>query len=155
VEPHAEPRVRVTPDFRVRAIGSALAGILLGMAACALRNPFRTNGDFVQEGRAAYQRACASCHGLDARGGGPVASSLVVAPPDLTILAAEHGGEFPRAQLIDVIVGRRELAAHGTREMPVWAERFGASGPGAVASGYARRRLEMLADYLESLQRRP
>jgi hypothetical protein len=72
--------------------------------------------------------------------------------PDLTTLAARHAGEFPRKYVIDVIVGRQELPTHGTREMPVWNERFG-SGPGHVASFYARRREELLADHLHTLQR--
>lgn len=50
--------------------------------------------------------------------------------------------------------GDRALPSHGTREMPVWPQRFGQ--PGAPAAGmasiYARRRLEMLSDYLESIQ---
>jgi hypothetical protein len=106
------------------------------------------------EARESYQRACAPCHGADARGGGPVARALAVPPPDLTVLAARAGGRFPRDAVIDVIAGEREVAAHGTREMPVWSQRFGpsASGAPAVAALYARRRLELLADFLASLQ---
>jgi mono/diheme cytochrome c family protein len=106
------------------------------------------------EARESYQRACAPCHGTDARGGGPVARALAVPPPDLTGLAARAGGRFPRERVIDVIAGEREIVAHGTRQMPVWSQRFGppdAGGP-AIASLYARRRLELLADYLASLQ---
>jgi hypothetical protein len=75
-----------------------------------------------------------------------------VPPPDLTTLAARHGGTFPRDYVIDVATGRQQFAAHGTREMPVWSDRFG-PGPGDVASLYARRRLELLADHLGDLQR--
>jgi hypothetical protein len=50
--------------------------------------------------------------------------------------------------------GDRALPSHGSREMPVWPQRFGQ--PGAPVTGmasiYARRRLEMLSDYLESIQ---
>jgi hypothetical protein len=77
-----------------------------------------------------------------------------VRPPDLTALAARHGGRFPREWVIDVISGEREIPAHGTREMPVWSDRFGpGSGAAHVASLYARRRAELLADHLQSLQR--
>jgi len=56
--------------------------------------------------------------------------------------------------VIAAIAGERELPAHGTREIPVWSQRFGTrSGAPAVASLYARRRLEALADYVASLQR--
>lgn len=106
------------------------------------------------EARESFQRACAPCHGTDARGGGPVARALAVPPPDLTGLAARSGGQFPRELVIDVVAGEREVAAHGTRQMPVWSQRFGPPeyGAPAVASLYARRRLELLADYLASLQ---
>jgi hypothetical protein len=107
------------------------------------------------EARESYRRACAPCHGSDARGGGPVARALAVPPPDLTGLAERYGGRFPRDLVIDLVAGEREVAAHGTRQMPVWSQRFGPPehGAPAVASLYARRRLELLADYLESLQR--
>ena len=104
-------------------------------------------------GHAWYVHACASCHGEAGRGDGPVAKALIVPPPDITTLTL-RSGEFPRADVIAVIAGERELPAHGTREMPVWSQRFGTgSGPPAVASLYARRRLEALADYVASLQR--
>ena len=125
---------------------------LIALAACTrLPSSFR-GGDPREEGEQLYLRACASCHGTDARGAGPVAPHLRVPVPDLTTLAARRGGEFPRANVIDVIVGRQELPAHGTREMPVWMERFG-PGAGNVASLYARRRVELLADHLAARQR--
>jgi hypothetical protein len=88
---------------------------------------------------------------MDGRGFGPVAPALRNPPPDLTTLAARNAGVFPRAYVIDVIAAERELPSHGTREMPVWSQRFG-PGPGRVASGYARHRLELLADHLAALQ---
>jgi hypothetical protein len=112
--------------------------------------------DHREEARDSYVRACASCHGLNGRGDGPVARELRVPPADLTTLTARHDGAFPREFLISVVTGEREVRGHGTREMPVWSERFGtASGPEAAASLYARRRLEILADHVESLQLRP
>jgi mono/diheme cytochrome c family protein len=99
-----------------------------------------------------YLRSCAPCHGEDARGTGPVASALKTPPPDLTLLADRHGGRFPRDEVIAIIAGERDIRAHGTREMPVWSQRFG-NGLGAVASVYTRRRLGLLADHLASIQR--
>jgi hypothetical protein len=60
-----------------------------------------------------------------------------------------------RALVIDPITGARAIDAHGAREMPAWREVFGPSEEGAtaVASMYARRRTEALADYVETLQR--
>jgi mono/diheme cytochrome c family protein len=129
---------------------------LLTLAACRLGQPFGASSPLspLDEGRDAYLRACASCHGADATGGGPVAAVLCVPPPDLTNLARTHGGHFPRERTIAVISGEHEVDAHGTREMPVWSQRFGGnSGATAAASLHARRRLELLTDYLESVQR--
>ena len=127
----------------MKTLGVALA--VLHLASCRSVRPLR------DDGRDWYVRACASCHGVDGRGGGPVASALRVPPSDLTALA-ERGGTFPRRYAIAVTTGAQEITGHGTREMPVWSERFGTGAEG-VASAYARRRVEMLADHLESLQR--
>ena len=124
---------------------------LIFLVACARLPSSWSASDRREEGAHIYLRACASCHGTDGRGAGPVAPHLREPVPDLTSLAARHGGQFPRDYVIDVIVGRQELPTHGTREMPVWNERFG-TGPGHVASFYARRREELLADYLGTLQ---
>jgi mono/diheme cytochrome c family protein len=106
------------------------------------------------DGKELYLSACASCHGASGCGDGPVARALKSAPPDLTQLARTHGGEFPRALVIETITGERTIAAHGTREMPVWSRRFGTGGFGApaVASVYAHRNVEALTTYIESIQ---
>ena len=45
-----------------------------------------------------YQRFCASCHGPQAYGDGPVAATLKVMVPDLTRIARrQQGGEFPES----------------------------------------------------------
>ena len=49
---------------------------------------------YVPSGERLYKQFCAACHGSDAKGHGPVASSLKVAPPDLTTLAKRHKGKF-------------------------------------------------------------
>jgi mono/diheme cytochrome c family protein len=68
-----------------------------------------------------YLRACAACHGLDARGEGEMAAILTIAPPDLTALAALNGGVFPVARAAARIDGRDPLLAHGG-EMPVFGD---------------------------------
>ncbi len=113
--------------------------------------------DPIATGRRAYETRCASCHGLEARGDGPVGPALRTAPTDLTWLAERNGGAFPREYLIAVVTGSTAIAAHGTREMPVWSDRLmtpEGSGAGAAASVYMRRTVEALADYLATLQRR-
>jgi mono/diheme cytochrome c family protein len=113
-------------------------------------------GDLAALGRDEFHRACAPCHGVDGRGGGPVAVALRTPPPDLTTLALRNGGRFPHQHLLAVLTEEVAVPAHGSREMPVWSARFGPSDTGAAAAAslYVRRWLEALASYVESLQRR-
>ncbi len=71
-----------------------------------------------------YRVFCASCHGKQARGDGPVASVLKSKVPDLTRIAARNGGTFPTERVRDTIDGRNLPRGHGTREMPVWGWDF-------------------------------
>lgn len=129
----------------VRRIALAL---LLSACSSTLRAPT------VEDGAVFYREACASCHGIGGRGEGPAAAALKVPPTDLTTLTQRYGGTFPREALIEIIAGERQLAAHGSREMPVWSQRFGPhNGATAVAALYARRQLEALVTYIETLQR--
>jgi mono/diheme cytochrome c family protein len=131
------------------ALAVALTGV--GCVRWGLRYPI---ADTREEARDEYLGACASCHGAEGHGDGPESAALTGAVPDLTHLAAQHGGAFPRQYVIDIMTGDRPLAAHGAREMPVWRERFGpVSGATAAAALYARRRMELIADHLEGLQR--
>ena len=108
----------------------------------------------IAEGKRAYLRTCASCHGTDGRGDGPVAPTLKVRPTDLTRLASTHGGTFPRAHVEDVVTGASPITAHGTSDMPVWRITFGPTSSGAAAAAALRRRrwLNGLVDYLETIQ---
>lgn len=115
----------------------------------------RLGGDSIAVGHDDYHAKCAACHGADARGDGPAAHALRLAPPDLTLLAQRTGGRFPREYVIELVTGAVPIDAHGSRDMPIWTDRFGPkqSGATAVASTYARRSAEAIAMYLESLQR--
>ena len=65
---------------------------------------------------------CASCHGRDARGGGPAAPSLKISPPDLTLITRRHGGVFPTTLVTALLTNgdRAWLQSHGSKDMPVW-----------------------------------
>jgi hypothetical protein len=74
-------------------------------------------------------------------------------PPDLTRIAARRGGAFPMEAIADRIDGREEPDAHGSRAMPVWGERLAESYvPGGFTEARIRNRIDVLVDYLESLQ---
>jgi mono/diheme cytochrome c family protein len=70
-------------------------------------------------GKAEFQSSCASCHGTDGKGKGPVSEQLKVPPPDLTILAKNNNGIFPTNAVYETIYGSKTIPAHGTREMPI------------------------------------
>ena len=100
-----------------------------------------------------FARYCAACHGLNASGGGSVAPELVTSPADLTRIAARRGGRFPRGEIGKIIDGRFAIGAHGTREMPVWGERFGESIPDAgLSEEVVRGTIAILLEYLASIQ---
>ena len=53
-----------------------------------------------------------------------LALSLIVLPANLTVLTKKNNGVFPFEAVYEVIDGRKEVTAHGTREMPVWGRRY-------------------------------
>jgi tetratricopeptide (TPR) repeat protein len=108
---------------------------------------------FAELGEVRFQRYCASCHGVRARGDGPVASALRVPPPDLRRIAIRRGGTFPGGEISRMVDGRFELAPHGPREMPVWGQAFGANLPAAgMGEAAARGEIAVLVEYLKSIQ---
>lgn len=139
------------------ALGPVLAvGFVFAATACA---GVRTKSDaasevVVQIGRESYVQYCASCHGVDGRGGGPVATALKTALPDLTKIAERHEGRFSEKEVASLIDGRNMPAAHGTSEMPVWGKRFSERiGGGEIGEEYVRGQLLVLIEYLRSIQR--
>lgn len=99
-----------------------------------------------------FRAYCASCHGVDAKGGGPAASSLKKLVPDLTRISQRNGGKFPLDRIQTTISGEDlGTSAHGSRAMPVWGPIFSQI---AWDQDLGRVRVYNLAKYLESLQRR-
>lgn len=98
-----------------------------------------------------YRTYCASCHGRDLEGGGPVAEVLKVPPADLTRIAARREGEFPHAEIHAIIDGRRRVAGHGSPDMPVWGDVFRSIDTSATPED-ADRRIAALVRFLESQQ---
>ena len=105
-------------------------------------------------GKELYQRFCASCHGVEGRGDGPVAATLSVQVPDLTLVARHSGNAFPRDRVVRIIDGRYTIGAHGSRTMPVWGEELGRAEVGNPDAERATRIvIDRLADYVWLLQR--
>ena len=97
-----------------------------------------------------YKIYCASCHGEDAKGNGPMAAWLKVAPSDLTRIAARNGGKFPLARVDRIISGEEPLpSGHGTRAMPIWGPVFSQV---TRDQDLGRVRIDNLARYLRDIQ---
>jgi mono/diheme cytochrome c family protein len=126
--------------------GPLIAAALLAVAGSAIAQDFSR-----YSGADLYKRFCASCHGIDGRGDGPVAGTFKAPLPDLARLARRAGGTFPEAQVRRIIDGRDIPAPHGARDMPVWGTELAASttpgGDTTVAS-----LVDRLVAFLRSIQ---
>ncbi len=100
-------------------------------------------------GRQTYEHYCASCHGRDAKGGGPAAASLKTPPTDLTKLSKANGGKFPYEYVSGVVRFGKPISAHGSSDMPVWGPIFNMIDFNEVT---IRKRIRNLCEYLASLQ---
>ena len=96
-----------------------------------------------------YRSYCAVCHGLDGKGKGPAVPALKQAPPDLTQLTRNNGGEFPMFRVSNIIQGDARIPAHGSPDMPMWGDVFrGLNRDEALV----KLRVHNLAQYIDSLQ---
>ena len=77
----------------------------------------------VTEGENLYLDYCATCHGLDADGQGPMAPAMSLQPTNLTLLEAVNNGTFPTKRVVMRIDGREPLISHGS-PMPVFGDFF-------------------------------
>lgn len=118
------------------------------MPAC--RPPDNTEAS-IAGGRADFQAYCASCHGREAKGNGPVADKLKTRPPDLTLLTKKFNGVFPSEYVLRTIDGRQEIMAHGSRTMPVWGKIWRSEGD-PESEVETQRILSELLSYLRSIQ---
>ena len=75
----------------------------------------------VEDGKTLFLNSCWQCHGLDAKGFGPMAEMLAIETPDLTELSKRNGGVFPTEAVAMQIDGRSPVLAHGG-EMPIFGQ---------------------------------
>jgi hypothetical protein len=73
-------------------------------------------------------------------------------PTDLTTLSKRNNGIFPSVRVVNAIKGRGGVAAHGSKEMPVWGPIFMTMEHQHEAR--AQLRVANLADYIKSMQAR-
>ena len=135
----------------------AIAGALVGWIAAATLDGWKLkppdeNQPLIASirGDNLYRTYCASCHGEDAKGNGPMAAWMKIPPPDLTRIAARNGGKFPLERVDRIISGEEPLpSGHGTREMPVWGSVFSQV---TRDQDLGRLRIDNLARYLRDIQ---
>lgn len=111
-------------------------------------------GSAPDQGRAVYDERCAICHGPGGKGDGRFAAQLIRMPPDLTIMARENGGTFPRARVTQSIDGYAR-GDHFSGAMPEFGPLLAGgdmleSGDGEISP--PPQLLVAVVDYLESLQ---
>jgi mono/diheme cytochrome c family protein len=110
--------------------------------------------ELVAAGELEFQTSCAVCHGVDARGQGIMSKHLTVPPANLRHLRQQNGGTFPFWEVYRVIEGRGVVPGHGSRDMPIWGDRFraDAGGDGKAAQTQAAGRILSVVFFLEYLQ---
>ncbi len=111
----------------------------------------------IEFGKTLYQQHCASCHGAEGGGDGPVAVYIEPKPTDLRTLAAANGGTYPFGKVWDSIASGSQ-SAHGTSMMPVWGTVFMEESlpkevhPGVSAKHLVEARMIGLTYFIQSIQ---
>lgn len=130
----------------IRGVFSLVAMILAGTTAGA---------QDVDAGAELFRIHCATCHGTEASGQGPMAGVLVIKPADLTALSKGNGGQFPFENVVRRIDGRDPLVSHGS-PMPVYGFFFEGKGVALkLPSGQNIMTSQPIVDlvsYLQTLQ---
>ena len=135
----------------MRAMTAALlmTGVLVFGVAAQPRVPREPVLPKTTEGAELFRFYCANCHGADATGR-PATAVTQKPAPNLTMLARDHGGQFPRDAVRDIIVnGGAKGSAHRTSDMPVWGTIFRAFEP---SDAMVNVRVDNLVRYIEALQ---
>lgn len=124
------------------SVAIAVSGLMLATTAGLADDAQKFDGKYE------FQNYCATCHGLDGKGDGPMASVLTTSPTDLTRLTKTNNGAFPFDRVFSQIEGREVAVAHG-REMPLWGERYSLE---VHDDAVVRARILELVTYVKSLQ---
>ncbi|HEY1241323.1 MAG TPA: c-type cytochrome [Bryobacteraceae bacterium] len=127
-----------------------IALVLCGAMAAQQIKKVAVQPTLAGDGPAMFKEYCATCHGVEGRGNGPAMNATKKRPADLTQLARKNGGTFPDVHVMNYITGYDVVAAHGTRDMPVWGTLFRSLDPDS--EGVAKLRVKVLAEYIKTLQ---
>jgi mono/diheme cytochrome c family protein len=138
----------MSDDRRAGVLWLAVAGVF-ALAVPAGAQTAKLDKQAAGKGRTTFVRYCVSCHGMAAKGDGPLAKDLRVPVPDLTTLA--EGEPYPFDRVVEAIAKGSTVRGHGTDDMPAWGDAFSRTeGTGAATPDQAIRNV---AHYLWSVQR--
>lgn len=132
----------------LKAVTLALA--VCGVMAAQQIKKVPIQPTFAGDGKVMFREYCSTCHGVEGKGDGPAMDATKKRPADLTQLARKNGGNFPEVHVMNFIDGSDVLAAHGSRDMPVWGTLFRSLNPDNDA--VAKVRVKVLAEYIKTLQ---
>ncbi len=105
---------------------------------------------YMPTGEQMFKQYCATCHGADAKGNGPLAPFLKTQPPDLTTLAKRHLGKFPYEYVANILEFGPGVSEHGSSDMPTWGPIFRYYDK--QNERIVKQRIRNLCNYLASLQ---
>jgi mono/diheme cytochrome c family protein len=141
----------MTPRGRASRRGLVIACLVLLPAAPAARGEEAHNGLGIVAGSFTFKTYCATCHGKEAKGDGPLADNLRFRPPDLTLIAKRSGGTFPDETVHQIIDGRKPVKGHGGPDMPVWGDAFKNAESG-FSDEKVKEKIDGLVEFLKSIQ---
>ena len=151
-----EPKVKKARNVATHQVAGVIAAavVILAVLAPGLVTPASAQ-EYKQTttGAEIYRTYCATCHGTAARGDGPLASSMVKKPANLTEIAKRNGGQFPSEMVFKTIDGRQPVRGHGGADMPVWGDAFSKSREAGDAER-VKAVIQSLVDFLDSIQLR-
>lgn len=129
-------------------LGTGVANLTLAQDKVIKKAPLQQVDP--SSGKAMFDSYCAACHGTGAKGDGPAASELKTPPTNLTLLAKNNHGEFPKDHLWAILQFGAKAPAHGSSDMPVWGALFRGLDPNDP--GKVNQRIQNLVDYIQTLQ---
>jgi mono/diheme cytochrome c family protein len=102
-------------------------------------------------GAYAYRTHCASCHGAEGRGDGPMAENLRYQPADLRLIAKRNHGEFPAEKVQRIVDGRDPIKGHGGPDMPIWGDAFKDAETG-YDNLQVKEKIRLIVEFVRTLQ---
>ena len=127
------------------------AVLLLAAAPTGAEAPQKVDEGAALRGEIIFSRYCATCHGTQGDGKGPLSGELRTSVPDLRVLASRNNGKFPFEKVLKSIDGRQSIGAHGTADMPAWGDAL--KNTDARGGDTVEQAVSNLAHYVWSLQK--